>query len=88
MAHKTIIRETVREVAAKTEKTTEVPAEECIHCTNGWVFEPTEDTLHDEAHECPMCFGSGQRMEKAERLRIRAERGLDAHYSGLERMGG
>jgi hypothetical protein len=35
-----------------------------------------------------MCFGSGQRMEKAERLRIRGERDLDAHYSGLERMGG
>jgi hypothetical protein len=46
----------------------------CPHCTAGKVYEPTEDTLADEVHECPMCFGTANRTTKAKRLRIRAER--------------
>ena len=46
----------------------------CPHCTAGKVYEPTEDTLADEVHECPMCFGTAKRTTKAKRLRIRAER--------------
>jgi hypothetical protein len=75
------LNESIREDAAK------VPAEACLHCAGGWVFEPTEDTLHDEALECPMCFGSGRRTENAQRLRMRAARDLDAQFSCLERMG-
>ena len=69
------------------ESSRKVPTEPCIHCTNGWVFEPTEDTLHDEALKCPMCFASGRRAENAGRMRIRAARDLDAQFSCLERMG-
>jgi hypothetical protein len=59
----------------------------CPHCFGGWVFEPTEDTLEDEAIECPACLGAARRMYRAERLRIRAGRELDAQWSALERMG-
>jgi hypothetical protein len=39
------------------------PAEQCIHCCGGWIYEPTEDTLEDEAMPCHMCgaIGSGHR---------------------------
>ena len=70
------------------ESSRKVPAEPCIHCTNGWVFEPTEDTLHDKAPlEFPICFESGRRTENTERLRIRAARDLNALFSCLKRMG-
>ena len=48
--------------------------ERCPHCTGGRVFEPTEDALHDEVHECPMCFGTAKRTTRAEREAIRAGR--------------
>lgn len=47
---------------------------ECPHCFRGTVYEPTEDALYDEASECPMCFGTGRRTDRAERLRIRAKK--------------
>jgi hypothetical protein len=75
------VSRSIRELSRK------VPTEPCIHCTNGWVFQPTEDTLHDEALECPICFGSGRRTGNAKRLRIRAVRDLDAQFTCLERMG-
>ena len=75
------LKESIRADAAK------IPAEACPHYAGGWFFEPTEDTLHDEALKCPMCFGSGRRAENAGRLRIRAARDLDAQFSCLERMG-
>ena len=37
------LKESIRADAAK------VPAEACPHYAGGWVFEPTEDTLHDKA---------------------------------------
>ena len=46
----------------------------CPHCTAGKVYEPTEDTLVDEVHECPMCFGTAKRTTRAEREAIRAGR--------------
>lgn len=58
--------------------------DKCPHCANGWVYEATEDTLTDEAHECWMCLGTGRRMDRAERIRLRAD--LDAHHSCLERL--
>jgi hypothetical protein len=61
-------------------------AEQCPHCSSGWVYEPTEDALEDEAHECWMCLGTGRKMHRSERIRARAD--LDAHYTGLERMEG
>lgn len=67
---------------------TEVAEEVCPHCTGGSVFEPTEDPLVDEADECPMCLGTGRKMDRACRLALRNEREIDVHYSGLERMGG
>jgi hypothetical protein len=34
----------------------------CIHCVgSGSVYEPTEDSLEDEAHVCWMCDGTGRR---------------------------
>jgi len=60
----------------------------CPHCFGGTVFEPTDDPLEDEAMECPACLGTVRRMHRPERLRIRAERDVDTHYSGLESMGG
>ncbi len=60
----------------------------CPHCFSGWVFEPTEDALEDEAVECPACLGTARRMGRTERARIRNERDLDAQWSALERMGG
>lgn len=57
----------------------------CPHCFGGFVYEPTEDTLEDEAHECWMCLGTARRMSKAERIAARAD--LDAHHSALERLG-
>jgi hypothetical protein len=73
--------------------TTEVYAPEpekvsCPHCVAGWVFEPTDDPLEDEAMECPACLGTARRMHRAERLAIRAERDLDVQFFCLERMGG
>lgn len=62
---------------------TEKVSPPCPHCSRGFVYEPTEDTLADEAHECWMCLGTGRRMDKAERIRARAD--LDAHHSCLER---
>lgn len=48
--------------------------ERCIHCFGGFVFEPTDDSLVDEAHECHICFGTTIKTDRAERLRIKAER--------------
>lgn len=48
--------------------------EPCPHCFKGITYEPTEDTLVDEAHECHMCFGTTIKMDRAERLRIKAGR--------------
>ncbi len=59
----------------------------CPHCFGGFVFEPTEDPLEDEAVECPACLGTARRMGRTERARIRNERELDAQWSALERMG-
>lgn len=59
---------------------------ECPHCAGGWIYEPTEDTLIDEAHECFMCLGTGRRMARGERISLRAD--LDAQHAGLERLGG
>jgi hypothetical protein len=87
MAHSPIIRETTPEVAPEFSEEVNSEKEQCPHCFSGWVFEPTEDTLEDEAYECPMCFGTTRRMSRAERKALRAERDLDAHHSGLERMG-
>jgi hypothetical protein len=59
----------------------------CRHCYGGWVFEPTEDPLEDEAIECPACLGTARKMDRFERARIRYERELDAQWSALGRMG-
>ncbi len=59
----------------------------CPHCFGGVVFQPTEDTLTDEAMECPACLGTTRRMDRHERARIRNEREMDAQWSALERMG-
>jgi hypothetical protein len=76
------LKEGIRADAAK------IPAEACPHYAGGWVFEPTEDTLHDKAPlEFPICFESGRRTENTERLRIRAARDLNALFSCLKRMG-
>jgi hypothetical protein len=72
---------TIRQDAPK------VPAEKCPHCYGGTIFEPTDDTLEDEAIECPACLGTARRMHRAERLAIRNARELDAQWSALERMG-
>lgn len=61
--------------------------EQCPHCFSGWVFEPTEDPLEDEACQCPACLGTARKMNRAERAALRDSRFLDAHHSGLERMG-
>jgi len=34
-----------------------------------------------------MCLGTGRKMSKAERERIKAERELDTDWTALERMG-
>lgn len=59
----------------------------CPHCYAGYVFEPTEDTLEDEAIECPACLGTARKMHRSERLVIKNARELDAQWSALERMG-
>lgn len=61
---------------------------ECVHCFGGVVYEPTEDALVDEAHECHMCMGTTRKMGREERKAIKADRDLDAHYASLERLGG
>lgn len=48
--------------------------ERCPHCFGGFVFEPTEDSLVDEPHECHMCFGTTRKMDRAERLAMKAGR--------------
>lgn len=69
--------------------TTEVRhPEPCPHCFKGITYEPTEDTLVDEASTCHMCFGTAIRKTREERKAIKAERLLDMHYASLERMGG
>jgi hypothetical protein len=60
----------------------------CPHCFGGTAYEPTDDPLEDEAMECPACLGTARRIDRAERLAIRAGRDLETQYSGLERMGG
>lgn len=50
-------------VRGETEK---VSTDSCIHCSGGWVFEPTEDTLEDEAIPCWMC-PEGKAINKAGR---------------------
>ena len=62
--------------------------EPCPHCYGGVVYEPTEDTLVDEAHECHMCLGTAIRKTREERKAMKAERYLDMHHASLERMGG
>ena len=32
----------------------------CTSCFGGFVYEPTEDSLEDEAHICWMCKGKGR----------------------------
>jgi hypothetical protein len=57
---------------------------ECIHCYgSGCIYEATEDA----SYECHMCLGTGRKMARGERERIKAERELDAQWSALERMG-
>lgn len=48
--------------------------EPCPHCFGGIVYEPTEDALVDEAHECHMCFGTTIKMDRARRKAIKAGR--------------
>ncbi len=48
--------------------------EPCPHCFGGIVYEPTEDELVDEPHEGHMCMGTARKMDRAERLSIRAGR--------------
>ncbi len=52
--------------------------EACPHCYGGTVYEPTEDKLVDEPHECHMCLGTAIRMDRAERTRAKAERKIRA----------
>jgi hypothetical protein len=65
--------------------TPEVLLPECIHCCgSGWIYEATEDA----SYECWMCLGTGPKMDRGERERIKAERDLlEAQWSALERMG-
>ena len=57
-----------------TERTEAHKPEPCPHCFGGITYEPTEDTLVDEAFECHMCFGTALKVDRAKRLRIKAER--------------
>jgi hypothetical protein len=40
---------------AESIRDTTVPADPCIHCANGWVYEPDEETGEDAAIGCWMC---------------------------------
>ena len=62
--------------------------EPCPHCYGGFVFEPNEDELIDEPHECPACLGRAVKTTREERKAMKAERDLDMHHSSLERAGG
>jgi hypothetical protein len=48
-------------VCREAEKVSPESSEGCIHCSNGWVYEPTEDSLTDEAYVCWMCRGTERR---------------------------
>lgn len=69
------------------DRTQKVAEERCPHCSRGWVYEPTEDTLEDEALACFMCLGTTRKMSREERRAIKDDRDLDAQWSCLERMG-
>jgi hypothetical protein len=57
---------------------------DCIHCYgSGCIYEATEDA----SQPCHMCLGTGRKMNRAERERLKSDRELDAQYSALERMG-
>ncbi len=43
------VRESIREPNRK------VPAEPCIHCSRGWVYETDEETGEEVAIPCWMC---------------------------------
>jgi hypothetical protein len=62
--------------------------EQCIHCPGGWIFEPTEDPLMDEAHGCYMCLRTEWRMRGEERklrvLEYRYRNELIGEEKGLE----